>query len=121
MGSVGSQAILHKWPEKAISVLTSGAVDDDCTIPVRAPREDDPGQVLGDKWAAQVGKAVYELHRISGVWGDANPDDVLMDEENNAWITNFDDGYTHGWLDADKGGNSGRRYERPKADNGIHI
>ncbi|POR33083.1 Uncharacterized protein TPAR_06715 [Tolypocladium paradoxum] len=66
--------------------------------------EDDPGPELRAKWAAQINKAVNELHKIGSVWGDAKPENVLIDKEDNAWITDFEGGYTHGWVDPDKAG-----------------
>ncbi|UNI23241.1 hypothetical protein JDV02_009074 [Purpureocillium takamizusanense] len=57
-----------------------------------------PGQ-LRHKWAAQIEKAVHELHRIGSVWGDAKPENVLVDRDDNAWITDFEGGYTYGWVD----------------------
>ncbi|POR31068.1 Uncharacterized protein TPAR_08723 [Tolypocladium paradoxum] len=66
--------------------------------------EDNPGPELKKKWVAQIDKAVHELHRIGSVWGDAKPENILIDKEDNAWITDFEGGYTHGWVDPDKAG-----------------
>lgn len=66
--------------------------------------EDKPGQELKNKWAAQIEKAVYVLHRIGSVWGDAKPENILIDQENNAWITDFEGGHTQGWVNPDKAG-----------------
>ncbi|KND87884.1 hypothetical protein TOPH_07449 [Tolypocladium ophioglossoides CBS 100239] len=66
--------------------------------------EDNPGPELKKKWAGQIDKAVHELHRIGSVWEDAKPENILVDKEDNAWITNFEGGYTHGWVDSDKAG-----------------
>ncbi|KAL5597825.1 hypothetical protein FOBRF1_011618 [Fusarium oxysporum] len=66
--------------------------------------EDNPDPKLRKKWAAQIGKAVHELHKVGGVWGDAKPENILIDKDDNAWITDFEGGYTHGWVDPDKAG-----------------
>lgn len=66
--------------------------------------EDDPGPELRRKWAAQIDKAVDELHRVGSIWGDAKPQNILIDKEDNAWVTDFEGGYTHGWVDPDKAG-----------------
>lgn len=66
--------------------------------------EDTPGLELKKKWAAQIDRAVHELHRVGSVWGDAKPENILVDKEDNAWIIDFEGGYTHGWVDADKAG-----------------
>ncbi|KPM42870.1 hypothetical protein AK830_g3688 [Neonectria ditissima] len=66
--------------------------------------EDNPGLEMKEKWAAQIKQAVHELHRIGSVWGDAKPENILVDQDDNAWITDFEGGYTDGWVDPDKAG-----------------
>ncbi|KAF4511726.1 hypothetical protein G6O67_003498 [Ophiocordyceps sinensis] len=66
--------------------------------------QDNPRVELRKKWAAQIDKAVHELHRIGSVWGDAKPGNILIDKQDNAWITDFEGGYTPGWVDPDKAG-----------------
>ncbi|KAM5374301.1 hypothetical protein ACJZ2D_006626 [Fusarium nematophilum] len=57
-----------------------------------------------EKWEKQIREAVAELHKIGTVWGDAKALNVLIDKENNAWLTEFEGGYTQGWVDEDKAG-----------------
>lgn len=50
-----------------------------------------------------------ELHRVPApigpiVWGDVKTENVLIDRESNAWITDFGGGYTPGWVDERKAG-----------------
>ncbi|KAG9249502.1 uncharacterized protein F5Z01DRAFT_678620 [Emericellopsis atlantica] len=46
--------------------------------------DDNPGPDLRKKWAAQIEKAVADS------------------QKDNAWLTDFEGGYTHGWVDPDK-------------------
>lgn len=66
--------------------------------------EGNPTTQLRTKWAMQIEKAVHELHRIGSVWGDAKPDNILVDYDDNVWITDFEGGYTHGWVEPDVAG-----------------
>ncbi|KAK3175417.1 hypothetical protein K4F52_010286 [Lecanicillium sp. MT-2017a] len=59
---------------------------------------------LRTRWAAQVKSAVKALHDAGAVWGDAKPSNILIDQEDNAWLTDFEGGYTEGWVDRDKAG-----------------
>ncbi|KAK2668010.1 hypothetical protein RAB80_017201 [Fusarium oxysporum f. sp. vasinfectum] len=45
---------------------------------------------------------VHWLHEEGIVWGDAKPDNVLIDKDENAWIIDFGGSYTPGWVDEDK-------------------
>jgi tRNA A-37 threonylcarbamoyl transferase component Bud32 len=47
---------------------------------------------------------VKELHRVGAVWGDAKTDNILIDKDSNAWVIDFEGGYTEGWVDEDKAG-----------------
>ena len=59
---------------------------------------------LKDQWTSQVTDTLTTLHKAGVVWGDAKPDNVLVDKQNNAWIIDFEGGYTEGWVDRDKEG-----------------
>lgn len=65
---------------------------------------DEPPRHLRDRWAKQVSHTVGELHRAGAVWGDAKTDNVLIDTNGNAWVIDFEGGYTEGWVDNDKAG-----------------
>ncbi|RSL50884.1 hypothetical protein CEP53_008646 [Fusarium sp. AF-6] len=53
---------------------------------------------LRKKWAAQLRDMVTQLHNSGIVWGDAKPDNVLIDVNQDAWIVDFGGGYTEGWV-----------------------
>ena len=59
---------------------------------------------LRQRWASQIRETLAELHKAGIVWGDAKAENVLIDRENNAWVTDFGGGYTVGWVDAEKAG-----------------
>ncbi|CAH0051900.1 unnamed protein product [Clonostachys solani] len=49
------------------------------------------------KWAAQIRQSVERLHAAGVVWGYADPGNVLIDRNNDAWIVGCGNGYTKGW------------------------
>ena len=53
---------------------------------------------LREKWATQIQGAVGQLHDAGMVWGDAKPDNVLIDINEDAWFTDFGSVYTEGWV-----------------------
>ncbi|RSL56380.1 hypothetical protein CEP54_008842 [Fusarium duplospermum] len=53
---------------------------------------------LRKKWAAQLRDIVTQLHNAGIIWGDAKPDNVLIDSNKDAWIVDFGGGYTEGWV-----------------------
>ncbi|KAF2754344.1 hypothetical protein EJ05DRAFT_479861 [Pseudovirgaria hyperparasitica] len=60
----------------------------------------DPNQaLLREKWVQQITHSIHELHAHQIVWGDAKPDNVLIDELDNAYLVDFGGGYTNGWVD----------------------
>ncbi|EHA23284.1 hypothetical protein ASPNIDRAFT_37297 [Aspergillus niger ATCC 1015] len=54
------------------------------------------------KWISQVQHTIETIHAAEIVWGDAKPDNILVDVDDNLWIIDFGGGYTHGWVDEDK-------------------
>ncbi|KAJ3526089.1 hypothetical protein NM208_g11354 [Fusarium decemcellulare] len=56
------------------------------------------------KWADQIRSAVAHLHKLDLVWGDVKPDNVLIDENDNAVIIDLEGGTTRGWVDYELGG-----------------
>ncbi|KAF2467282.1 uncharacterized protein BDR25DRAFT_376225 [Lindgomyces ingoldianus] len=52
-----------------------------------------------DKWLKQITHSLKELHARQIVWGDAKPDNVLIDMHDDAYLVDFGGGYTHGWVD----------------------
>ncbi|KAF5723830.1 beta transducin [Fusarium mundagurra] len=51
-----------------------------------------------EKWATQIQEAVGQLHDAGIAWGDANPYNILIDANNDAWLIDFGGGYTEGWV-----------------------
>jgi tRNA A-37 threonylcarbamoyl transferase component Bud32 len=60
---------------------------------------DTPSLALRQEWASQIEHIVRELHRHDIVWGDAKPDNVLIDHDDNAWVLDFHGGVTQGWVE----------------------
>jgi hypothetical protein len=55
--------------------------------------------ILRRKWAHQIASTVHRLHAAGAIWGDAKPENVLVDIHDNAWLADFGGGYTEGWVD----------------------
>ncbi|KAK3331330.1 hypothetical protein B0H66DRAFT_580200 [Apodospora peruviana] len=62
-----------------------------------------PGASM-DRWAKQIHDTLTALHRASIIWGDAKPDNILIDVHGDAWLIDFGGGRTEGWVDSDKAG-----------------
>lgn len=56
------------------------------------------------KWVDQVTSTLKQLHKARIVWGDAKPDNILIDKNNDAWIIDFGGGYTRGFVEREKAG-----------------
>ncbi|KIH88701.1 hypothetical protein SPBR_07368 [Sporothrix brasiliensis 5110] len=56
------------------------------------------------QWADQVRETVTSLHKAGVVWGDAKPDNVMVDGSDNAWLIDLGGGFTEGWVDKEKAG-----------------
>jgi serine/threonine protein kinase len=64
----------------------------------------DPNEVTvmqRQKWADQIREAMEFLHEIGLVWGDVKPENILLDNHNDAWIIDFGGSWTQGWVDSD--------------------
>ncbi|KAI0190458.1 hypothetical protein EV127DRAFT_430366 [Xylaria flabelliformis] len=66
--------------------------------------KDDTPLAMKQKWARQIEDTLKELHRVGVIWGDAKAGNVIIDKEDNVVITDFEGGYTNGWVDAEKEG-----------------
>ena len=51
------------------------------------------------KWATQIEDTLKQLHAIGVVLGDAKTSNILIDENDDAWIVDFGGGQTLGWVD----------------------
>ncbi|VBB80345.1 Putative protein of unknown function [Podospora comata] len=54
------------------------------------------------RWSRQVHHSVECLHNAGVIWGDAKPENVLINMEGDAWLIDFGGSYTRGWVDEDK-------------------
>ncbi|KAI0529984.1 hypothetical protein GGR58DRAFT_494970 [Xylaria digitata] len=55
-------------------------------------------------WASQISKTVHQLHEIGVIWGDGKARNVIIDEEDNAWLIDFGGGFTDGWVEKELAG-----------------
>ncbi|CCT65273.1 uncharacterized protein FFB20_11403 [Fusarium fujikuroi] len=51
------------------------------------------------KWACQIRQSIELLHQNGLIWGDGKPSNIIIDEQDNAWLIDFGGGYTRGWID----------------------
>ncbi|KAK3299654.1 uncharacterized protein B0H64DRAFT_317228 [Chaetomium fimeti] len=58
-----------------------------------------PEMVRRQRWAAQVEHTVTMLHQHGIVWGDAKPDNIVVDQDDNTWLLDFGGGITEGWVE----------------------
>ncbi|OAR02229.1 hypothetical protein LLEC1_03826 [Akanthomyces lecanii] len=49
-------------------------------------------------WADDLSDTLGHLHQAGCVWGDAKPENVLVDKDDNVWIIDFGGGHTPGWV-----------------------
>ncbi|KAF2999190.1 hypothetical protein E8E14_006418 [Neopestalotiopsis sp. 37M] len=61
--------------------------------------EEPVSKELREKWAKQIRETVEQLHEIDVIWGDGKPCNVIIDNNQDAWLIDFDGGYTDGWVD----------------------
>ncbi|CAD6455621.1 e56ce9bb-3deb-43ec-b87d-119ea7533f28 [Sclerotinia trifoliorum] len=60
-----------------------------------------PSASLKHKWILQLQKTADEIHQEGIVWGDAKPDNILIDQNDNLIVLDFDGGRTEGWVEAE--------------------
>lgn len=49
-------------------------------------------------WARQIAETVHHLHNIGVIWGDGKASNVIIDDEDIAWLIDFGGGFTEGWV-----------------------
>ncbi|KAJ4125817.1 hypothetical protein NW765_001591 [Fusarium oxysporum] len=59
---------------------------------------------LRKRWATQIRNSLDSLHENDIIWGDVKGENVLIDQNDDAWIIDFGGSYTMGWVDEDKTG-----------------
>jgi serine/threonine protein kinase len=52
-------------------------------------------------WAVEVTGTLKRLHESGIVWGDAKPENFLVDTQKNPWIIDFDGEHTQGRVEKD--------------------
>ncbi|QKX58174.1 uncharacterized protein TRUGW13939_05295 [Talaromyces rugulosus] len=57
---------------------------------------------LREKWILQIQQTIKALHSEGIVWGDAKPDNILVDKNDDLWFIDFGGSFTPGWIDEDK-------------------
>ncbi|KAK3933881.1 hypothetical protein QBC46DRAFT_401047 [Diplogelasinospora grovesii] len=65
---------------------------------------ENPGTKKSSKkrWAKQIKATLGALHEHGIVWGDAKPDNIVINVHGDAWIIDFGGGHTRGWVDKAK-------------------
>ncbi|RKK84168.1 hypothetical protein BFJ68_g15282 [Fusarium oxysporum] len=59
---------------------------------------------LRKRWTTQIRNSLDSLHENDIIWGDVKGENVLIDQNDDAWIIDFGGSYTMGWVDEDKTG-----------------
>ena len=86
-----TKGLLYDWIETEGTGTLTSAINADTPVSLR------------EKWASQIRSAVAGLHSLGVIWGDAKPDNVLIDMDNNAVVIDLEGGTTREWVDRDVG------------------
>lgn len=66
--------------------------------------EPDTPAFTRQKCVDQGTSTLTQMHKAAIVWGDAKPDNILIDKNEDAWIIDFGGGYTGGFVEREKAG-----------------
>ncbi|KAF5672800.1 hypothetical protein FHETE_3634 [Fusarium heterosporum] len=89
--------IHHKETEQILGFLRQW-------VPGRVLSKIDIGSVspeMRQRWSSQISDIIRYLHEHGLIWGNAKPDNIIIDEEDDAWLVDFGGGYARGWMDKD--------------------
>ncbi|PWY89248.1 hypothetical protein BO70DRAFT_163617 [Aspergillus heteromorphus CBS 117.55] len=53
------------------------------------------------KWYDQVSETIRILHKNDCCWGDAKDENIVIDKNRDAWLVDFEGGYSPGWVDVE--------------------
>jgi hypothetical protein len=100
------QGVVHiqDEDEDATLGLLLSLIDHKEGMTLQSALQDDPPRHLRERWAKQVSHTIEDPHRAGAVCGDDKSDNVLIDKDGNAWVIDFEGGYTEGWVDKGKAG-----------------
>ncbi|KAM0193113.1 hypothetical protein ACHAPI_007843 [Fusarium lateritium] len=51
------------------------------------------------KWTLQISATIKCLHEHGLIWGDGKSSNIVIDEQDDAWLIDFGGGFTEGWVD----------------------
>lgn len=54
------------------------------------------------RWSTQIKDTAARLHEAGVVWGNAKPENVLIDMKGDAWLVDFGGRFNRGWIDEGK-------------------
>lgn len=54
------------------------------------------------RWPDELERQLSDLHRAGCIWGDAKPENVLADVDDNVWVIDFGGGHTPEWVEKDQ-------------------
>lgn len=104
------EACLHDHTPMRVPVLLGYVVHPEAGCVIGFLREWVPGSLLRSigipstpekrrqVWARQISETVHQLHDIGVIWGDGKAGNVIVDNEDDAWLIDFGGGFSEGWV-----------------------
>ncbi|KAF4990706.1 hypothetical protein FDECE_14269 [Fusarium decemcellulare] len=56
------------------------------------------------KWMRQIRETLARLHEIDVIWGDGKASNIIIDDNDDAWLIDFGGGFTDGWVSQELAG-----------------